>query len=60
MSVFAGAGGAGPQLGDKIAAVRGVCEHVLQYIGLALYTAVGAWVFVQLENPQVSHRTFCI
>ena len=53
MSVFAGAGGAGPQLGDKIAAVRGVCEHVLQYIGLALYTAVGAWVFVQLENPQV-------
>ena len=54
MSVFAGAGGAGAQLGDKIAAVKGVCEHVLQYVGLALYTAVGAWVFVQLENPQVS------
>ena len=51
MSLFAGASG-GADLGEKIQAVKGVCEHVGLYLGLAVYTAVGAWVFQQLENPQ--------
>ena len=55
MSVFAGAGGGGPQLGEKIAAVKGVCEHVLQYIGLALYTAVGAKVYHMLHIFGISY-----
>ena len=51
MSLFAGAGGAKQELGEKILVVKGVCEHIGLYIGLAAYTAVGAWVFQELENP---------
>ena len=51
MSLFAGAGGKKQHIGDKIQAVKGVFEHVGLYIGLACYTAIGAKVFQELENP---------
>ena len=51
MSLFAGAGGKKQDIGDKIQAVKGVFEHVGLYIGLACYTALGAKVFQELENP---------
>ena len=51
MSLFAGAGGEKQHIGEKMQAVKGVCEHVGLYIGLACYTALGAKVFQELENP---------
>ena len=51
MSLFAGAGGKKPQIGEKIQQVKGVLEHIGLYVGLACYTAIGAKVFQVLENP---------
>ena len=39
------------QLGEKIQRVKGVLEHIGLYVGLACYTAIGAKVFQELENP---------
>ena len=44
MSFFASAGKQKPDLGVKIKRVKGALEHIGLYLGLALYTAVGAKV----------------
>ena len=49
--MFASAGGKKEQLGEKIQRVKGVLEHIGLYVGLACYTAIGAKVFQELENP---------
>ena len=49
--MFASAGGKKQQIGEKIQRVKGVLEHVGLYVGLACYTAIGAKVFQELENP---------
>jgi hypothetical protein len=51
VKMFASAGGKKEQLGEKIQRVKGVLEHVGLYVGLACYTAIGAKVFQELENP---------
>ena len=44
MSLFANIGKPKPDLTVKIERVKGALEHVALYVGLALYTAVGAKV----------------
>ena len=44
MSVFASVGKPKPNIGVKIERVKGALEHIALYVGLALYTAVGAKV----------------
>ena len=44
MSLFASVGKPKPVIGVKIERVKGALEHVALYVGLALYTAVGAKV----------------
>ena len=51
MTMFASAGGKKEQIGEKIQQVKGVLEHIGLYVGLACYTAIGAKVFQELENP---------
>ena len=45
VKMFASAGG------EKEQSVKGVLEHIGLYVGLACYTAIGAKVFQELENP---------
>ena len=44
MSVFASIGKQKPNIGVKIERVKGALEHLALYVGLAVYTAVGAKV----------------
>ena len=51
VKMFASAGGKKEHLGEKIQRVKGVLEHVGLYVGLACYTAIGAKVIQEVENP---------
>ena len=42
MSLFASVGKQKPNIGVKIERVKGALEHIALYVGLAVYTAVGA------------------
>ena len=44
MSVFASVGKPKPNIGVQIERVKGALEHLALYVGLAVYTAVGAKV----------------
>ena len=44
MSIFGSIGKPKPNIGVKIERVKGALEHIALYVGLALYTAVGAKV----------------
>ena len=53
MSVFAGVGKHKPAIGVKIERVKGALEHLGLYVGLALYTAVGAKVGIVISFTAV-------
>ena len=56
MSFFASVGKPKPVLGVKIKKVKGALEHIGLYVGLALYTAVGAKVLsTTLRGPYHYH-----
>ena len=44
MSIFASVGKPKPNIGVQIERVKGALEHIALYVGLAVYTAVGAKV----------------
>ena len=54
MSVFASAG---QKSKHKIERVKGVLEHLSLYVGLAIYTALGAKVGIlgHFNNKEISH-----
>ena len=66
MSVFASVGKPKANIGVKIERVKGALEHIALYVGLALYTAVGAkvgnrhgsWILGAMEGVVVDMLVF--
>ena len=52
MSFFASVGKQKPVIGVKIKKVKGALEHIGLYLGLALYTAVGAKVGYGIQEVE--------